>query len=421
MSSPLITVVRSLRFDQDRIADLRVFSENDWRTLLPQCDRAHLTLPLAIRAAHELPEGARQRVERNLADNAVRHHRAVEAYQEIAAAFATHGVEHAVLKGFSQQPHYCRDLQHRPQYDLDFYCPPDSIDNALRVVRELGYESFGRSRSPMDHLLPLIRKTGWRPKDDYFDPDMPFTVELHHRFWDPETERFHAVETAALWQRRTIARCGAMEFPALSEHDRFSYATWHLVRHLVRGDLRAYHVYEIAHFLHHTAADDAWWSEWSKFKPGTAEGIAIRLAQEWFGCALHPVAQQLVEELPAAVEDWFLTFAWSSLISAQKPNKDELFLHLSLVPSLLDRTQVVRRRLFPVRFQPPVIDAHVPAPGSGLIWRRRLFGLWFTAKRVVYHLQALWPVAWSALRWGRIRTLPRPRWPRKLPAENAAP
>jgi len=421
MTSHLLTVVRSLCFSRDRTAELETFSDADWEALLPLCDRSHLTLPLGVRAIHRLPAWVRERIKRNLADNAMRHTRADTAYREIAAAFAARGVEYVVLKGFSQYPHYCSNLRYRPQYDLDIYCPPGAIQGALECVTGLGYTFFRRANSPMDHLPPLIRKTGWRPGTDYFDPEMPLTVELHFRFWDPETERFHPRPGEAFWARRISERYGSLEFPALSPDDRFSYAAWHLIRHLVRGDLRAYHVYEIAHFLDATATNDEWWSGWSRSRPSGVEALAFLLAREWFDCRLHPLADRLVELLPSPVHRWFEDFSFSPLTAWEHPNKDELFLHLSLVHGFRDRIHVLRRRLIPIRFQPPVLDAHVPSPSRGLRWKRGIFGVWFMAKRSIFHLRALFPVLRSAIRWHRaLVRQPSRRLPRKLPSENAA-
>ncbi len=252
MSSPLITVVRSLSFSEDRTAELQTLSENAWPEILALCDRAHLTLPLGVRALHRLPAPARERVTRDLANNAARRQRALATYRDIAMAFERRGIEHVVLKGFTQQPYYCSNLSYRPQYDLDFYCPPESIVGALEAIIELGYEKFREKSSPVDHLPPLIRRNGWRFQNDYFDPEMPLTVELHHRLWDRETERFHDISAGAIWSRRVTESYEDLEVPALSREDRLSYATWHLVRHILRGDVRPYHVYEIAHFLQAT-------------------------------------------------------------------------------------------------------------------------------------------------------------------------
>ena len=42
---------------------------------------------------------------------------------------------------------------------------------------------------PTDHLPALIRKTGWEWRGDFFDPEIPTAIELHHRFWNSQFAR----------------------------------------------------------------------------------------------------------------------------------------------------------------------------------------------------------------------------------------
>src|SRR5678815_1472621 len=170
MSTPLLTVLRSLSLEQDRRSDLRSIPDGEWRRLLELMDRSQLTLPLAVRCPSELPEWVQERLAGNLQNNAIRHDRTLDAYREVARVLRSRSVDFMVLKGFSQWPRYCDDLRYRPQYDLDLYCPPDAIEPALAAIQSLGYEPFGRkARTATDHLPPLIRMTGWRPNGDYYD------------------------------------------------------------------------------------------------------------------------------------------------------------------------------------------------------------------------------------------------------------
>ena len=403
MSTPLLTVLRSLSLGQDRRSDLRSISEADWRRLLALTDRSQLTLPLAVRCRHEVPAWVQERLDGNLQNNAIRHDRILDAYQEVARVLSSKGIDFMVLKGLGQWPHYCDDLRHRPQYDLDLYCPADAIQPALEAIQSLGYEPFGRKgRTVTDHLPPLIRKTGWRPDGDYYDPDMPLTIELHFRFWDEATERFGVDSADGFWERRVRREIRGLSVPTLNAFDGLSYTTWHLVRHLVRGDVRAYHVYELAHFLQRTADDDAFWQDWRKGKSSTlVEGIAFRLAADWFECPAHPVAHELCQALPASVRRWFDLFALSPLKALEHPNKDELFLHWCLVKEWRARLQIAKQRLLPVHFNPATVDAHVAVADWRLRLKRRLFGTWFMAQRAFHHVRTLAPVMWNGVRWRR--------------------
>jgi hypothetical protein len=344
-----------------------------------------------------------ERLAGNLQNNAIRHDRTVDAYLEVERALTSKGVDFMVLKGFSQWPHYCDDLRHRPQYDLDLYCPPDAIEPALEAIQSLGYEPFGRkSRTATDHLPPLIRMTGWRPDGDYYNTELPLTIELHFRFWDEATERFGVDSAGGFWEGRVKRDIRGVSVPTLNAYDGLSYATWHLVRHLVRGDVRAYHVYELAHFLQRTADDDLFWRHWRRRKSSTlVEAIAFQLAVDWFECPVHPVVQELCQELPASVRRWFDLFAFSPLKALEHPNKDELFLQWCLVKGWRARLQIAKQRLLPARFNSVIVDAHVPAPDWRLRLKRRAFGTWFMVQRVFHHVRTLAPVMWNGVRWRR--------------------
>lgn len=403
MSTPLLTVLRSLSLGQDRRSDLRSIPDTEWRRLLDLTDRSQLTLPLAARCRHELPEWVQERLAGNLQNNAIRHNRTLHAYREVDRALTSKDVDFMVLKGFSQWPHYCEDLRHRPQYDLDLYCPPGAIEPALEAIQSLGYEPFGRkARTATDHLPPLIRMTGWLADGDHYNTELPLTIELHFRFWDEATERFGVDSAAGFWQRRVKRDIRGLSVPTLNAYDGLSYTTWHLVRHLVRGDVRAYHVYELAHFLRQTADDDLFWRHWRRRKSSTlVEAIAFRLAVEWFECPVHPIVQELCQALPVSVRRWFDLFALSPLRALERPNKDELFLHWCLVKGFPARLQITKQRLLPARFNPVIADAHVPAPDWRLRLKRRAFGIWFLAGRVLHHVRTLAPVMWNGVRWRR--------------------
>jgi hypothetical protein len=422
LSSDLFSVLRSLSFTDPRPDDLKNIGDADWRRLLPFTDRSQLTLPLGIRCREHLPERVRERIDGNLSNNAIRQERIAETYARIASTLSARGIEFAVLKGFSHYPLYCADLRHRPQYDLDLYCPADHIERAYAELMALGYEPFGRTgRTVLDHLPPLILKTGWRAKDDYYDPDIPITIELHFRFWDAGTERFSVSGAERFWDRREMRQSGELAYPALHPADAFSYAAWHLIRHLMRGDVRAYHVYELAHFLHHTAGNDILWKDWRDVRPSPlVETVACRLALEWFGCRVNPVMQEFLNALPADVERWFGMFGLSPLAALERPNKDELFLHFCLVSGFDDRLQILKRRLFPRRLNPYIADVHVASPDLRLRLKRRLVGAVFLATRALHHARTLTPLLWNGLRWRRaLAGLPQPQAERTLRAEIA--
>ena len=209
----------------------------------------------------------------------------------------------------------------------------------------------------------LIRHTAWHWRGDYYDPERPLMLEVHPQLWDTEGERFEPYGVNDFWDRRTLRNVDGLTFPALHPSDNLSFSAWHLLRHLLHGNLCLYHVYELAHFLDRTAGDSLFWSEWAAAAPPSdrvVEAIAFRLATAWFGNRAHPAVREQMAALPLNIRRWFELFAFSPLRS-KDANKDELFLHLCLARCLSDRLRIVRKRILPgVR----------PRMGGGFIARR---------------------------------------------------
>ena len=155
-------------------------------------DRSHLTRwRWDWHAAIDCLTPVKDRIDRNLACNAERWPRIKAVYQETACAFNAEGLDFVVLKGFTHCPSFVSDPRHRPQNDIDLLFPQDQVFRARDIAAGLGYEPIRSSRRvPLDHLPTMIRRTGWQWRGDYFDPEIPLSLELHFRLWDEATERF---------------------------------------------------------------------------------------------------------------------------------------------------------------------------------------------------------------------------------------
>lgn len=393
MRSPerlLRLLIRSLRFDRAEPGDLKNLSHAEWRAVLRLADESRLTLPLGIRYRSALPEPIRRRIDGNLADNAHRFTRCLDAHEEIGHALAQHGVPFVVLKGLSHFPFFCDDPQSRPQYDIDLYCPIEHIPAARQAMLEIGYHSPARrAHARTDHLPTMVRFGAWQWRGDYYDPEMPLNLELHFRLWDSGMELFDVAEAAQFWLRRTVRHVGHIPIPALDLQDTARYAAWHITRHLLRGDLRPWHLYEFAHFLERTAADDFFWAHWKEAEIETmlAEALAARLASDCFHCRLNTGVRALIGRLPASAQQWFDLFSISPLLGRTRPNKDELLLHLALLSQPQDRLRIAARRLFP-----PLPPRLVGAVGC---FRHPLF----LSSRAWRHIRTLAPLLRSGLRW----------------------
>ena len=387
-------LLASLRFGGGAV-ELPACSESEWKTALYFCDRNQLTLLLN----HRL----HPRLEKNLADNRERVTRLKKAFASVKEALDAAGIEFVTLKGFTHWERFWPDPATRIQYDLDLFCP-SAAAGARDALLGIGYESLqDREKFPTDHLPALVRKTGWQWRGDFFDPEIPISVELHFRLWDESTEGFEAPGVGDFWPRRVTQSLDGRDYLALDPVDSLGYAALHLLRHLLRGDARAANVYELAYFLDRNAGIQEFWERWIGLHPPELrrlQAIGFRLAAVWFGCRMSPAAQAEVDLLPASVRRWFEHSAASPLEAFFHPNKDELWLHLCLLDSFRKKSAVLRRRLLPTRMPAPLDSVYIPE--AAMNWRLRVRKRWqygrYVVTRGVFHARALLPTLSSMLK-----------------------
>ncbi|MBL8292229.1 MAG: MFS transporter [Bryobacterales bacterium] len=398
-------VIASLNLRAPSPRNLARLEERDWAQALGYADPNHLTLPFASALdASMCPSWVWERLQRNAADNRKRVASLREIYADLSGRFRRAGLEHLVMKGFTHIPWFVRDPALRTQYDLDLYFQSHELRRAVEILRSLGYTPLeSLERFPTDHLPAMIRKTGWRWRGDFFDPEMPVSIEPHFRFWDRATERFGPSDLAQFWSTRQERTIGGFSFVSLDEASSLAYACLHALRHLLRGDSRPSHFHEIAWFLHRQH-DAVFWSGWEQrfdTQLQRIQAICFRFAEAWFGCCLHPTAFAAVQQLPPSTARWFGRWVYAPLESPFRPNKHELWLHLSLLEDSGAKIAVARRRLLP--FQPPgPVDA-IHVPDSELTWRLRVTkgARWtlFVARRVFHHTRMFIPAAAAGVRW----------------------
>jgi len=362
---------------------LERLGEGDAREALAYCDRSQLTLCASRAAPRFLPEEMALRAEKNV----VRLRQVESTYEYLAGLLKKAGLDFVALKGITQCALSGIPPEDRVQYDVDLYLPKPDAGRACSALIADGYEPIkGMEAFPTDHLPALVRPTQWEWRGDYFAADLPLAVELHFQFWNPGIERLPAPGVEGFWNRRT-ERTG---LPVLSATDAIAYAALHLLKHLLRGTTRPFHVYELARCLHASAANDGLWAEWSSLHaPGLRklEALAFQLAESWFGCQLHPAAREEMERLPAAARAWFEDLGASPATCSFFPNKDELWLHLSLLNSPLDRLAVARRRLFPGNLPPRAV-----ATGRSEYTRH-------LTRRLRHHVISLFTTCATGARW----------------------
>jgi len=385
LPGPVAAVLAALHFRKSSPARLLELNETERRDALAWSDRQGLTLLLG----DVLPEEVAERARKNRARLQV----AEETYRRLADLPG----EFVALKGITQCELFGIRAEDRAQYDIDLYFPRETVDGARDALLARDYESIeGVEKFPTDHLPGLFPRTEWRWRGDYFDPEMPLAVELHFQFWNSRLERLEAPGNEEFWRRRSRRTVRGAELSMLCPQDMAAYAALHLLKHLLRGSTRAFHVYELASFLERHAADDRFWAAWRQLHaPGLRrlQAVSFVLAEAWFGCELAPAARDEIARLPEATRAWFAEFAASPAIQTVRPNKDELWLHLSLLAGWRDKWSVARRRLFPANLPPPSRATESQS-------RRAVWAAWF-ASRMRHHAISLVTTVASGWRWRR--------------------
>src|SRR5262249_4146195 len=134
-----------------------------------------------------------------------------------------------------------------------------------------------------------------------------------------------------LWKRRDVMDAAGLRIPAFCQRDRLTIAALHLLRHILRNNMRPSQAWEVHRMMQRSAC-----------ALSMLEAISRRFCETWFNVGSRT-------ELPAKIEEWFAGSAWSPVTNIVEPNKDVLALHLLLLESWGDRAAVLKRRLAPTR------------------------------------------------------------------------
>jgi hypothetical protein len=318
-------------------------AEDQQRALIELGDRTHCTLYWTADKDR-------------LARNSERRRRLWLAYDEAAAALSNRGIDFVLLKGFTHEADSGLDPARRYQSDLDFLCLPGDLGRARAVLQQAGYGEHGSAELSDNHPRPLVKPFTWRWRGDYFDADLPISIELHPTLWSQARDRIRVPDIHQFWNRRTILSIDGRAIPALAEPDRVAFAALHLLRHVVRNNASPSHAFELACALNRRAHDEAFWQTWTQTHDPQLRAlqvIAFQFAARWFGCTLSAEAERDRRALPKPVQVWFENYAFSPLVNLVEPNKDILWLHMALLPRRMDRFAVALRKLVPMRLPRP--------------------------------------------------------------------
>jgi hypothetical protein len=358
----LSPLMQAMRLQGASVEGLQKLTDEEWRELLDFADLSHMTLSLSQMPNEGFPAWVIERLRENATHNSERFERVKSTYLEAAAALEDAHIEHLVLKGFTQSPHYVRDPRLRVQSDLDFFCPPGEIERARAALVAIGYESAKSSHNGRaDHLPALIRQGEWVWRGAHYDPAMPLSIELHFVLWNEGLTLLSIPDVKSFWERRKFRMVEGIAFAGLSDADHLAYLALHVLRNILAGDWVIHHVYELASFLHSHSEDQEFWHCWKQTyseRLRMLAAIAFVHAGCWFDCRMNEEVENEIKQLPEEIQSWLRAFAGSSLDGMFKPNRDWVWLHTTLLTSAKDKRRVVSSALIP---------KHIPGRGSPAI------------------------------------------------------
>lgn len=398
-------VLSALQFRGRQTEVLHALSDLEWNDILSRWEFNRCLVPLRLTCGDELPEWVRLQIDRRVGDNVARLERIKTDYSRFSNGLRAIGASHLVIKGFTLWPGFVDHPRFRLQSDIDVYCPPESILRARDVLMDLGYEpEKGQDSALADHLPSMVPRSTWKWTGNFYDPEMPVSIELHHCFWNEKLMRLRPKGLDQFWLRRKDRQLDGITFPALSEVDTFGYAALHLTRNILRCYPSAYQIYELARFLHVSSNNQLFWEDWRETHDESLrrlEAISCHAAALCFACQLPEEMETEIACLPAAVKTWFDGF--SNLLLSQHflPSKNFLWLHTSLVESAMDKLSIIRERLLPK--SPPLefVDLQDVAKQKktriSLGRRSKLIAYLFS--RLPFHLRMVPVTLWSGLRF----------------------
>jgi hypothetical protein len=386
---------------------LQRLNDSEWKSLLSFCEMSYLTFPL-LKVEHSgFPGWVVEQLERSAADNARRFERIKATYIEVATALEKSGIQYVVIKGFAKCPEYVSDPRLRMQSDIDLYCPGDAIHRARSALSAIGYDpdqtvDYGQA----DHLPTLFREKDSTWRGSSFDPAMPIPVELHFCLWNEKNTLFPVSNLDDFWERRVTRSLEDFTFPAFCEVDSVGYYALHTLRNLLKGEWIAHDVYELAVFLHRHAEDTSFWATWRAHHDDSLrsmQSIAFCIAKAWFRCDTSPEVDAEIEHLSPAIQNWFQSFVYSPLEMMFYPNKDRVWLHLSLLNSLKEKRSILRKVLFPAKIPPlrtPAADFdEFGQPRKDWPTQAHMKYFFFFVSRSVHHTRVLPSALWRGFRW----------------------
>ncbi len=377
-------------------------SFKEWEELLPWLDTSGLALYFLDRLEeaglqNTAPPWVVARLRNNLVDNTQRFQEMRAESTAIQRSFQKAELSYAVLKGFSLWPTSVPKLELRSQLDIDFLIADENVDEARRILENVGYRLQAQNAKNLDFKANEGRTNSLK---DLYKAGRTRSAELH---------REHAVagRPSILTRTQTVSFDG-IEMPVLAPVDLFLGQGLHLFKHICLPSLRAAHIIEFRRHVIARYEDLAFWHQLERHVAGHAQtriqlGVAILFITRVMGpFAPGALTCWTADQVPSGAKLWVDLYARRAALAASPGSKLYLLLVKELESSGISPKRPQSQILVPLRLPPFIVYVGPNETLAAHINRYyRQFG--FLAFRLRFHIQEGIRYLYESFLWRQCR------------------
>ena len=356
----------------------------------------------SLRLTTAIPGRVLHRLEDNAADNRERSVSMLEEFVRINIEFQAAGLSYVNLKGFTLEPDACSDAALRCQLDLDFIVAHKDVSCCETVLRQQGYVLTGAK----EHVREFKGGSGLVPSiQNLYKANPQKSIEIH--IADFQLDRTpHCNNEVSRYRSQSWH---GLEFPVLSDCDKFIVMAFHLFKHLKGEWTRASWILEYANFINFHRDDNVLWLEVKRRfsndpEAKTAVGIATLLTDQTFGISYIPeTLASAVMDLPRLSRLWVERYGNRVLFSSFPGTKLYLLLQTALSVDKGTRSTEMRSKLLPMH-RPSKITVDLDDQSPGFRIKQAKTEVYYFFFRLRFHIGQGLSYILEALRWKKTVT-----------------